>query len=148
MAYELKITGVTFAELQARLSEIAALFTPASDAGPAAEEPAAQEPAAEKLAKAPKASKKDTKPADVIESAAKDMPEPEITLADLQGIVQQLVRKGAPGAKAAVDVVLNLKAFNAEGQPKLDQVQPEQYAECKALLEAALVELDKPVGVL
>lgn len=67
--------------------------------------------------------------------------EPPVTQDQVRAAANALIQLGNEGAKAAIDIVLSFKAFNDLGQPKIEAMQPADYAPALAMFEAKRAEI-------
>jgi len=145
MPFELTVRADSAEDFRAEVGKLVALLFGASPA--ALPEAEAQAPKATRGRKA-EAPKAEAQP----ETAPETAQEPEaaaVTMEDLRAAMGDLVKLGAQGAQAAVKIVTDLKAFDAEGLPKIAHVKPEDFAACLAQIKAKTAELAaNPAGVL
>lgn len=86
-------------------------------------------------------------PAPVPEPETDDNPEPEeekqpeITLAELRAKIAELMELGAPGSKFTVDLIQSYpEARDEKGLPKVDKLDPKNFADAMAKANAFLSE--------
>ena len=141
MPFELTVRADSAENFRAEVGKLVALLFGASPAAlPEAE------------AQAPKATRGRKAEAPKAEAQPETAQEPEaaaVTMEDLRAAMGDLVKTGAAGAQAAVKIVTDLKAFDADGLPKLAHVKPEDFGTCLDLIKAKTAELAaNPAGVL
>lgn len=141
MPFELTVRADSAEDFRAEVGKLVALMFGASPAVlPEAE------------AQAPKATRGRKAEAPKAEAQPETAQEPEaaaVTMEDLRAAMGDLVKLGAQGAQAAVKIVTDLKAFDAEGLPKIAHVKPEDFAACLTQIKAKTAELAaNPAGVL
>lgn len=70
-------------------------------------------------------------------------PEPEVTLLELQALFGVLIKSGEAAVAKVRDFLIEHKALNAEGLPKLSALDAKHYPAAKAFFEAAVAEIDQ-----
>lgn len=158
MPITLTATFDTADELRHELRRLLNLFTP----DPAPSEIASEAPEAT-VAEDPKPKTRAKKAAPVEEAKTETVTEtatetvtetatdtvPDVTMDDLRARMQKLIGFGMAGGTLSAEIVGSFPyAKNEIGTPRLNLVKPEDFPACLALIEAAIVKLSQPAGVL
>lgn len=148
MPFEMTVRAESAEDFRAQVSALVSVMFGASPAAIGTAGPATEAPKAARNKKAPEAEPAKAETAKEPEVAEPETMAPSITMEELRAAMGDLIKTGPMGAKASVDIITELEAFDADKMPKLANVKPEDFAKCLEMIKAATAKASAGAGVL